>query len=515
MRIPGAELSVMPDPPLPTVTWTQADDDRLAALLREEFAGESLYDYIKRVSPRQPPPPHVMPVIQALEDARAAARNPDAAIRIILIEMPPRHAKTTTVMHGIAWRVMRDPSVTNAYMTYGSDLAESKSRLMRAQVVADQELAGDMANLAEWRTPWGGGLLAGGIMGPLTGKGVDGFLVIDDPIKNREEAESETIRDKIWDQFTDVAYTRLEGAATVVVMMTRWHPDDLIGRILAKEDEIREQLGDQLKIVRIRLPALAEHNDPLGRPVGAALWPWRMTERKLAAVRVILGEYSFAAMFQQNPRLKGAILFSESPARFQLYERLPSGAPDIGRMLWRPQGHRMLIGCDPAASENTKADYSAAYVLAALGWGEDMEVWAVDGFSRHLSIPDLVRALEALRDRWYGIPVAVEAVSAFKSVPDLLREHSPTLPVIPINPIGDKWMRAQYAASLYNRGRFHVPLDAPWAANLIHRLHNFTGGKGGKDDEADAISHGVNELHAAVARQRPDDAQTAIHLPFG
>lgn len=506
--------------------WTEADERRLAELLRAEYDGETLEAYIRRVSPRLPPPKHVMPVINALQEARHASRHPDASVRIILIEMPPRHAKTTTVMHALSWRVTRDPSVTNAYLTYGQNLAESKSRIMRAHVVNDNvPLAGDMANLAEWRTPWGGGMLCGGILGPLTGKGIDGFLVIDDPIKNRQEAESETIRDTIWDQFTDVAYTRLEGAATIIVMATRWHPDDLIGRILSKEDELREELGDQLKIVRIRLPALAEANDPLGRQIGEALWPERFNERRLKAIRAVINEYSFAALYQQNPRLKGTILFSETPSRFQLYEVHDSGPmagqPDYSRLRWRPRGHRLVVGCDPAASEKTKADYSAAYTLAALGWGEDMEVWVIDGLVRHMTVPDLVRALNVIRQgplpgrTHWDLAVAVESVGAFKAVPQMLFEEDPSLPVIPVVPLGDKWMNAQFAASLWNRGKLHVPLDAPWSKNLIHRLSNFTGAKGGKDDEVDALSHGCNELFKSVQVQTPDDSQPAVLAPFG
>ncbi len=493
-------------------SWTDADEARLAELLRAEYASETLEQYIARKSPRLPVQPHMMPIIRALEEARESRRDPNAPTTIILIEMAPRHGKTVTVMHAIEHTLVTSPALTCAYLTYGDDLAMSKSRLMRHHVETDVDLAGDMAKLAEWRTVHGGGLLAGGIMGPLTGKGITGICVIDDAIKNREEAESETIRDKVWDQFTDVAYTRLEGPATVVVMATRWHPDDLIGRILAKEDELREEMGDRIKIVRIRLPALAEVGDPLGRPVGAALWPERFNERRLAAIAAILGPYSFAALYQQDPRLKGAILFSETPARFQLYERLPSGEPDTGRMIWRPAGHRMLIGADPAASKKTKADYNAAYVLAALGYAEHTHIWVLDGFSRHLSIPEMVRNLRELSRRWYDIAIAVEAAGAFLAVPDMLLEIDPALPVMPISPMGDKWMRAQAAAAMYNQGRLHIPLDVPWAKNLIHRLHNFTGVDGGKDDEVDAIAHGVNTLLTALPGV---DDQVANNNPYG
>lgn len=508
--------------PEPVPTWTAADEARLQELLRAEYAGETLEAYIRRISPRHQPPPHLMPVVHALQEARDASRHPDASVRIILIEMPPRHGKTHTVMHALSWRVSRDPAVTNAYLTYGQNLAESKSRIMRGHVANDNvELASDMANLAEWRTPHGGGMLCGGILGPLTGKGIDGFLVIDDPIKNRRDAESEVIRDMIWDQFTDVAYTRLEGSATIVVMCTRWHPDDLIGRILAKEDELREELGDQLKIVRIKLPAIAEAGDPLGREIGQALWPARFNEQRLKAIRNVVGEYTWASMFQQNPRLKGTILFSETPSRFKLWASLPDGSPDYAKLAWVPTVHRLIVGCDPAASDKTKADHSAAYTLAALGWGQDMEVWVIDGMSRTMTVPALVRSLNVMRQgpipgvtQW-DLAVAVEAVGAFKAVPQMLFEEDPELPVLPCIPNGDKWMNAQFAAALWNRGKLHVPLDASWAKNLIHRLSNFTGANGGKDDEVDAISHGVNALFKAVQHQTPNDAEVALFAPFG
>jgi predicted phage terminase large subunit-like protein len=496
-------------------SWSEAEDEYLESLLKEEYDGEGLEAYIRRKSPRLPPQRHMMPIIAALEEARDASRDPHSAIRIILIEMPPRHGKTTTVMHGLEWRVTRDPAVTNAYMTYGDDLARSKSRVMRSHVSAEVALDPAMANLAEWRTPEGGGVLCGGIMGPLTGKGINGFLVVDDPIRNRRDAESETVRQTIWEQFTDVVYTRLEGAATVVVMMTRWHPDDLIGRILSKRAEIEEQLGDQVQITRIRLPALAENDDPMGRAVGEPLWPERYNARRLTAIQTMLGDYSFAAMYQQAPRQRGTILFSAEPARFQLHPRLPNGMPDYGRILWEPRGHRLLIGADPAASETTKSDNTAAYVMAAMGFAADMELWILDGFSHHLTIPAAVRALQGLRARWYNIPIAVEAVAGFKAVPQLLHEVDPTLPVIPVVPLGDKWMRAQFVASLWNRGRVHVPIDAPWAANLIHRARSFTGAERGKDDEIDALSTGANELSLATGRQRPDDAVINPYSPYG
>lgn len=489
--------------------WSGADADRLRELLAAEYEGETLEAYIRRVSPRLPVQRHMMPIVDAMQRARDRARDPMGPVTFLLIEMPPRHGKTTTVMHGLSWRTDRDPSITNAYITYGDDLAATKSRIMRnTSVSGGVRLAADMANLSEWRTVHEGGLLAGGIMGPLTGKGVNGFLVVDDAIKNREEAESETYRDKIWDQFADVCFTRLEGPATVVVMMTRWHTDDLIGRILARQEDLAEGLEGAIVIERIRLPAIAEANDLLGREIGEALWPEKYPISKLRVIEAILGDYSFAAMYQQDPRPKGAIVFSATPARFMMY------APD-GAMLWNPAGCRMLIGCDPAASSKTKADYSAAYVMAAKGFGPTMEVWIVDGFRRQITIPQLVRDLQELRRRWYGIAIAVEAVGAFRAVPDILLEADPTLPVIAVQPKGDKFMRAQPVAACWNRNRVHVPLDVDWAAPLISVVSKFTGLNDKHDDDVDAIAHGYNELFDAVAYAEERGEGDGSFLPFG
>jgi predicted phage terminase large subunit-like protein len=488
------------------VTWTADDESRLAELLAAEFDGEGLADYIRRVNPRMPPPPHVLPVIEALEEAREGSADPHGPLRIIVVEMPPRHAKTTTVLHALAWRIFRDPAVTNAYITYGDDLSASKSRMVRNLAIASGvQLAADMANLSEWRTVHGGGLLAGGIMGPLTGKGIDGVLVVDDPIKNREEAESQTYRDKVWDQFTDVVFTRLEGAACVVVMMTRWHPDDLIGRILDKQAELTEELGRNVIIRRIQLQAIAEADDPLGRPIGTALWAVRFNEARLNLIRKVVGEYTWASMFQQEPRARGAVLFASDnglPSRFA-----------VGT--WVPNGHRMLIACDPAATAKTKSNYSAAYVLAATGWGATMEMWVVDGFRRQITIPELVRNLQALRERWYGIAIAVEAVAAFKSVPDMLREVDPTLPIIEVTPRGDKYVRAQPVAAAWNQGRVWVPADADWAAKMIHVCSVFTGRDDPEDDDVDALAHGWNELFDAIANEPERGPTPAPFLPFG
>jgi hypothetical protein len=148
------------------------------------------------------------------------------------VSVPPRHAKTETVLHGIAWLLRRHPDWPVAYVSYAADIARSKSRQARDYAArAGVTLRDDSAALHEWRTPAGGGLLATGVGGPLTGHGVR-LLIVDDPFKNRSEADSPTVRETVHGWFTSTAMTRVEPGGSVLVVHTRWHPDDLIGRLL-------------------------------------------------------------------------------------------------------------------------------------------------------------------------------------------------------------------------------------------------------------------------------------------
>ena len=231
---------------------------RLMARWGDADAG--LLDAIPRVSPRYEPPVHLAPVVELLERSR---REPVRG----LVSVPPRHGKTELIAHGLAWLLSRDPRRTHAYVTYAAQVAYSKSRSIRDYArTLGVPIRPDAEALHEWRTPERGGLLATGIGGPLTGHGVDGVLVVDDPTKNREEAESAVLREKNHGWFTSVAMTRVEPRGSVIVVHTRWHEDDLIGRLAGEADW-----------EYVNLPAIA--------PDGAALWPSRWPVEELAKKR--------------------------------------------------------------------------------------------------------------------------------------------------------------------------------------------------------------------------------------
>lgn len=508
--------------------WDEAREQRLAALLEANHGGESLDTYIRRVSPRHLPPRHIRPIMDLWERSRHE--------RVFaVIELPPRHAKTTTGLHGLAWRMLRDPACTNAFATFGDDYAASRSRIARMLARAGGvTIDKSMANLHEWRTVHGGGLIARGYKGEWTGQGITGVGLVDDPFKNRAEAESPKIRENIWEWFCDVFWTRLEPGSSVFVQHTRWHDDDLIGRLLQGKFA-------GYAFERVHLPAICEDdNDLIGREIDEALWPERFPVEELRRIEVSLGPYGWASLFQQRPRPRGADIFVE-PARFSLAN-------------WRPDGHSILLCADVAATESTRADFSAAFVLAAKWIDGELWIWILHGWRDRVSVPKVARKLLELSTRYWRAPVVVEAIAGFKGVPQILREMEPRLKVREAfmgdpnvdeenaarrsRTSVDKFLRAQPVAAAWNAGRVLVPIDgelewdlrdkrfdlprapvtgdrvrrnklradvAPgieWPDELCHEASKFTGAGDAEDDQIDGLAHGYNDLRSARHGQR-------------
>lgn len=211
----------------------------------------------------------------------------------LMIFMPPRHGKSelATVRYPV-WRLQRDPSLSVIIGAYNKTLAESFSRKSRR--IAERYLQLDTERKAadEWMTTAGGVFRAAGVGTGVTGKGAK-LIIVDDPVKSREEANSQAYRDRVWNWYRDDLYTRLEPGGAIVLIMTRWHESDLAGRILESEDAASWTV--------LNLPALAEEGDALGRMPGAALWPERFDEADLERIRTVLGTPSFAALYQQRP----------------------------------------------------------------------------------------------------------------------------------------------------------------------------------------------------------------------
>jgi hypothetical protein len=221
-----------------------------------------------------------------------------------------------------AWFLGRYPDKRVILASYEADFAASWGRKVRDVLEGKGgELFGvGVSRGSSAANRWDiaghlGGMVTAGVGGPITGRGAD-LLVIDDPVKNAEEAASEVYRNKAWDWYTSTAYTRLEPSAGVVLIQTRWHGDDLAGRVL----EHAKDTGESWEVVRF--PAFAEDGDPLGRAPDEPLWPGRFDHSALEQIRQTLGSYYFAALYQQRPAPSVGAMFKRE--WFQIVSAAPA-----------------------------------------------------------------------------------------------------------------------------------------------------------------------------------------------
>jgi predicted phage terminase large subunit-like protein len=370
------------------------------------------------------------------------------------VSFPPRHSKTLSILNWIARYIQRYPAKTVAYVTYAANLAESKSRICRDLTLRlGVRLKRDSKSLTEWRTLQGGGFLCTGRDGALTGHGVD-LLIIDDPLSNREEAESQIIKDKLEAWFTSTAMTRLEPGGSVIVNGTRWAKDDLIGRILQDDTEGWEY---------INIPAI---NDD-----GEALWPNRWPVEKLQKRRRIIGEYDWASLYQGQPIPKEGVAFGE-PTYYNVANIV---------------GARLVISVDPAATSKNYADHSVICVASAVGKKETQIVDILDIWRGQVEIPALVQKIKEIAEHW-GAPVYVESIGGFKAVPQMLRSIAPNLKIYEnYAQGGDKFTRALPLIAAWANKRVRLPKDKEWVKHVLRETDNFSPSGSKVDDIIDAM----------------------------
>lgn len=410
-----------------------------------------LLDFVPHLTPRWERPDHLAPFAQAFERIKAGE-----AIRL-LVSVPPQHGKTELELHGIAQLLLVRPDRANAFVSYAADYANSKSRQARDYArKAGVSLRDDSQAVHEWRTREGGGLLATGVGGPLTGHGIGGVLVIDDPFKNREEAESQAHRDKVHEWHTSTAMTRVHETTSVIVCHTRWHPDDLIGRLQAET----KTLADGQTVPRwenINLPAINE--------AGAALWP-KHRPLSLLEERRSASEYDWWSMYMGAPRPRGGEVF-----RGVVYCDAP------------PDSYRVAIGIDLAYTAKTHADYSAAVVLAE--WGGTYYV--LDVRREQCEAPVFADTLRQLQASYPGAKMLWHASATERGMADWMREQS-GFPIAAELAKADKFIRAQPVAAAWNAGRVQLPRTAPWLPTFVGEVGKFTGISDRHDDQVDALS---------------------------
>lgn len=231
--------------------------------------------------------------------------------------MPPQHGKSELVSHWFpVWLLDLFPWLSIILASYEADYAASWGRKVRNTIQANPDhlrvrISDDSAAANRWETTDGGGMNSTGVSGAITGKPAH-TLIIDDAVKNREQAESPTYREKTWEWWSGTARTRLNPLpwapyGVVIVMATRWHIDDLPGRLLARKVDASDEYA--LPWFEYKLPAIALENDPLGRQPGEALWPEKYPLELLYSIKSDISPYDWESEYQQSPVLKEGALF--------------------------------------------------------------------------------------------------------------------------------------------------------------------------------------------------------------
>jgi predicted phage terminase large subunit-like protein len=413
-----------------------------------------------------------------------------------IVEAPPRHGKSDLCSRFFpAWYEGRHPNHRLMLTSYAAHLTYGWSRRARDIIASwGRELFGRGLGAARaadnWEMEGGeGGVYASGIRGAQTGRGANG-LVVDDPVKDSKEAQSETLQDSNWDWFRSVALTRLEVDEDglppfVLVIMARWNEKDLVGKLLEQDAESNDP-EDHYYV--LNLPALAEANDPLGRAEGEALWPGKYPRERLERLRARIGTYFFSALYQGRPTPAGGGMFKRE--WWQRYRVMPTKARRGG------------IFIDTATDDKSTGDPFAMATIRQRG----LDFFWERAMHQQLAFPDQIRvvldAREASRSPVTpaGLPIYIEetpwALPLIKALKKLVTR------VIGVKTGGvSKIARAMAGTPYVEAGNCYLPENASWVADFIEE-HAAGPSAGWHDDYVDTTSLGLNIMGN---RAKPED----------
>ena len=395
--------------------------------------------------------------------------------RRLVIQMPPRHGKSALASEYFpAWYVGRYQQRRVILASYEHDFAASWGlKAMRLVDTWGKRLWGqgsvlDQQRGDDWTVRAGGGMVCAGVGGAITGRGAD-LLVIDDPVKNAEEANSETYRERAWDWYRSTAYTRLEPVGIIVLIQTRWHEDDLAGRILADERGDWEVLS---------LPAIAESGDALGRPEGEALWPSRYPVDALDGIRASIGNYWWQALYQQRPAPPEGALFK---SHWWHYWQEPPRDLDS-----------CLLSVDCAFKDTDSSDF-----VVVQCWGhKGASIYLLDQWRDRADFSRTVQAVQEMAEQWPAATLKlIEDAANGPAVINALYQR--VRGIVPVKPQGGKLSRAQAILPLVEAGNVYLPEPSvrPWVREFLTEAQSFP--LGSHDDQVDAMTQALQRFQGA------------------
>lgn len=434
----------------------------------------------------QVPVAHHRLLIEELEKIALDPASPAANDRLMVF-MPPGSAKSTyaSVIFP-AWFMARNARAGVIGASHTADLAETFSRRILGQVREHGRLLGvrlATENVGAWGTRDGAEYKAAGIGGPITGRRAD-LAIVDDPIKSRVGADSDGIRARIWDWFRAELLTRMKPGGRIVLIMTRWHEDDLAGRLLEHE-------AGRWRV--LCLPALAEPGDALGREPGQPLWPEWEGGDALADKRRTLGEREWTALYQQSPRPTSGLLFDA--AKLKLVDEAP---PCVA----------VSRGWDLAATEKvttTDPDWTVGAKLGRTAEGRFVILDIVRMHGRPEAVEKTLTETTRADGRSVRVSLPQDPGQAGKSQAEHLARLLAGFDVKTSRESGAKATRAAPLAAQVNSGNVAI-VRAPWNRDLVEEMRGFPASR--KDDQVDALARAFEMIATTPAKT------CRVSLPF-
>lgn len=484
-RAVQAEAENAPPPPPP------AAPDRSLSATEERF-----WRHWGRVNRKYIPPRHFRVYVQQVLQAVGGD------IRTVFAA-PPQHGKTEVTLALLIFLALEHEGRRWAYVTYNQKRANAIARKARRMFADAGIVVG--GTLAQMYLPGGGQILFTSVDGGITGEPIDGACFIDDPYKNRKEADSKARRTVVEETYREAIEVRVHPGASIFLLATRWHPEDLSGTLVA----------EGWTYINLRAIAEAENDndideegrvrsDPNHRRVGEALFPELWSEKSLAKKREKVLEFTWAALYQGRPRPKGGTVFHE-PTYYTEREV--------------PTSYRGSYGVDFGFSAKTTADWSVCVKMVASSAAKPEDdifyVRLVD--RKQVDAPSFTLVLKARHAANRAWRFLWRASGTEKGTADFVKKAG--IPLVVIPPPGDKLVSATDVAAAWNQGRVRVPdpdqyePGSPelveleeWLYPYLDVIANFTGRGKEKDDDVDATGN----AHALLKRTGTDDARPGL-----
>lgn len=442
------------------------------------FSPPSLLDFNRQTYHNYIESQHILFLLDVLEDA---VTTPNSRT---IITMPPRHSKSVNVSEQLpAYKLLIDGDARIIAASHSGQLAHVFSRRVRNRISGPNwvwpeiAIARDKGSVGAWDIEGrAGGYIAVGRGGSPVGQGAH-LMLVDDPIRTAADAESQTIRDALWEWWTGTMYTRLEPGASVVLTATRWNEDDLTGRLLEAERHGGEHW------THIHLPAICDSpDDPLGRQIGDALWPERYPIERLNIIRENVGARVWNAQYQGRP----------APDTGNVIQR------DWWRYYERPRDMQAFI----ASFDYLMQSWDMTFRKTETGSYIVGQVWGARGADRYLldqvrfrgDFPAAIAAVRALSEAW---PSANEKIVEDKAngpaIVATLRSEIPG--IIEVSPEGGKVARANAIAWQVEAGNVYLPTPSStaWVPEFIEECTSFP--NGANDDQVDSMTQALIRMY--------------------